>query len=413
MNRTAIGGWLLVLAVGCYLAFEDATWRVPMPGGVPAVPILALAAIVVAGGCLLAGRRIEPVLVLAALAIVASLLFDATFFEGVAFRDLGIYLNAGLHFRLGQPVYLEGLVTALPADPTAYPYLYPPPTLPFAALLSSLPVPIVTAAWEAGLLAASIAGLRLLGLRWRWCLVLLAWPPFAQGLYVGNVALPLFLLFAAGPWAGGGLLAGALLKPQGAIAGLWLIRERRWRAVLGGIAILAVLVLLTLPLTGVERWTEWLDGLRWFSQSQALVPRTFYGLALAEYVPGVVALGAALAVIALALLGRSRAGLARVGVATVVASPSLYAHGFTVALPALLELRAVLFWTAIAVTSVSGGPTWFAALGLVVAGWFVPAMRRPAPDSGSGGDELHPLGDAAGPWPGTQGPDAPARPAQG
>jgi hypothetical protein len=143
-----------------------------------------------------------------------------------------------------------------------------------------------------------------------------------------------------------------------------------------GVLILAALVLLTLPLTGLDRWTAWLDGLRWFSQSQPLVPRTFYGMAPAEYVPGAVALGAALVVIVLALLARGRTGLARVGVATVVGSPSLYAHGFTVALPALLELRAMVFWTAIALTSASGGPPWFAALGLVVASWFVPVLRR-------------------------------------
>lgn len=409
MNRTTIGGWLLVAAVCCYLALEDAPWRLPMPGGVPVVPILAVAVTFVAAAGLLVTRRLEPVTVLAALAIVASLLFDATFFAGTAFRDLGIYLKAGLHFRLDQPIYLSGLVTNLPGDPTAYPYLYPPPTLPFAAFLSLLPGPIVTIGWEVALLAASVAGLRLLGLGWGWSAVLLAWPPFAQGLYVGNVALPLFLLFVVGPWAGSGLLAGTLLKPQGAIAGLWLLRERRWRAMLVGVLILAGLVLLTLPLTGIDRWTAWLDGLRWFSRSQTLVPRTFYGLALAEYVPGAIAVGAALIVIALALLGRGRAGLARVGVATVVASPSLYAHGFTVALPALLELRATVFWTAIALTSVSGGPPWFAALGLVVASWFVPVLRRAAAGSGSGAeDELHPLGAAAGPW-----PDAPDEPDQG
>ena len=412
MNRTTIGGWLLVAAVCAYLAFEDAPWRVPMPAGVPIVPLLAVLVGLLAAASLLITGRLEPVTVLAALAIVAGLLFDATFFEGTAFRDLGIYLKAGLHFRLDQPIYLTGLVTALPADPTGYPYLYPPPTLPFAAFLSLLPGPVVTIGWEAALLSAALAGLRLLGLGWRWSLVLLAWPPFAQALYVGNVALPLFLLFVAGPWAGGGLLAGTLLKPQGAIAGLWLLRERRWRAVLNGVLVLAVLVLLTLPLAGLDRWSAWLDGLHWFSQSQPLVPRTFYGMAPAEYVPGGIALGAALVVIVLALLARGRTGLARIGVATVVASPSLYAHGFTVALPALLELRAMVFWTAIALTSVSGGPPWFAALGLVMASWFLPVLRRQGAGSATAASDreeaLHPLGVVAEPWPG-----APAELAQG
>jgi hypothetical protein len=399
MTRSTLAGWLLVAAVAGYLAVEDAPWRVPMPSGYPVVPILAIVVVLVSLASVAITGRLAPVVVLAALAVVASLLFDATFFDGVAFRDLGIYLRAGLHFRLGQPVYLNDLVTALPADPTTYPYLYPPPTLPFAALLSVLPAGLVMLAWEGGLLAAALAGLRLVGLGWRWSIVLLAWPPFAQGLYVGNVALPLFLLFAAGPWLGGGLLAGALLKPQGAIAGLWLLRERRWRAVATGLLVLVGLVLATVPLTGLAQWQAWLDGLAWFNRSQPLVPRTFYGLALAEYLPGLVALAAAGLVLVLALPGRGRSGLARLGVVTVVGSPSLYAHGFTVALPALLELRAMVFWTAIAVTSVSGGPTWFGALAIVVASWFLPVLRR---DGGSvrpsSEDELHPLAGSSAPW---------------
>jgi len=370
-----------------------------MPAGYPVVPILAVAVSLVSLASIAITGRLAPVVVLAAMAIVASLLFDATFFDGAVFRDLGIYLRAGLHFRLGQPVYLDGLLTALPADPTAYPYLSPPPTLPFAALLSTLPQPLVTLAWEAGLLIAALVGLRLIGLGWRWSVVLLAWPPFAQGLYVGNVALPVFLLFAAGPWLGGGLLAGALLKPQGAIAGLWLLRERRWRQAVYGVLILAGLVLLTAPLTGLAQWRAWLDGLDWFSRSQPLVPRTFYGLALAEYVPGLVALAAASLVLGLALPGRGRSGLARLGVVTVVGSPSLYAHGFSVALPALLELRAMAFWTAIALTSVSGGPTWFGALAIVVAGWFLPVLRRAGSSAPRSEDLLHPLAGRSGPWP--------------
>ncbi len=399
MSRPTIAGWLLVAAVAGYLAFEDGPWRVPMPGGYPLVPILAVVVVLVALAIRLVTGRLEPVAVLAAMAIVAALLFDATFFEGVAFRDLGLYLKAGLHFRLGQPVYLGGLVTTLPADPTSYPYLYPPPTLPVAAALSLLPGWLVAIAWEAGLLAAALAGLRLLGLGWGWSAVLLAWPPFAQGLYVGNVSILVFLLFAAGPWIGSGLLAGVLFKPQAAIAGLWLVRERRLRALAIGLLVLAGLVAVTLPLTGVDQWRAWLDGLAWFSRSQPFVPRTFYGLALAEYLPGAVALTAALVVLGLALLGRGRAGLARLGVASVVGSPSLYAHGFTLALPALLELRAAAFWTALALTSVSGGLTWFGALAIVVGAWFLPVLRRSAGSVPEAGDPLHPLAGRAGPWP--------------
>ena len=385
VSRSSAAGWISVALVAAYLAIEDGPWRVPMPGGLPLLPVWIVAVVVALGTLAWTGRRIDPPIVLATMAIAAAILFDATFFEGVAFRDLGIYLRAGASFRLGQPVYLDHLVTSLPPDPTTYPFLYPPPALPFAAVLSLLPQPLVTLAWEAALLGAAIAGLRLLGLDWRWTAAMLAWPPFAQGLYVGNVALPLFLLFVLGPWLGAGLVAGALLKPQAGLAGLWLVREGHWRQLGLGVAFVTGVVLLTAPVTGLDPWRAWLDGLAWFSRSQPFVPRTFYGFALGEYLPAIEAFGLGAMVTVLAVTARGRPGLARLGVATVVASPSLYAHGFTVALPALLELDAVPFWVAIALTSVSGGPAWFAALAIVVAGWFVPALRRPAPEPGDQG----------------------------
>ncbi|MGH2465348.1 MAG: hypothetical protein ACRDGI_07800, partial [Candidatus Limnocylindrales bacterium] len=100
MNRTrprasTVAGWLTVAGVGAYIAVEDAPWRVPMPAGLPLVPIWASSVVLLAVASLLLRRRLEPVVVLAAMALVAGLLFDATFFEGVAFRDLGIYLRAG------------------------------------------------------------------------------------------------------------------------------------------------------------------------------------------------------------------------------------------------------------------------------------------------------------------------------
>lgn len=411
MNRGTLAGWIVVAAAGCYIAIEDAAWHVPYPDGPPLLLLWVIAVGVAALTAIAVQRRLEPVVVLAAMAISASLLFDSTFIAGTAFRDLGIYLKAGLHFRLDQPIYLDRLVTGLPADPTAYPYLYPPPSLPFAAVLSLLPSAAVTVCWELGLLAAALAGLRLIGIGWRWSLALLAWPPMAQGLYVGNVALPLFLLFVVGPWIGSGLVVGPLLKLQSGIAGLWLIRERRWREIVVGGLILAGLIVATLPLTGPDRWWAWLDGLAWFARSQPLIPRTFYGLALAEYVPGLVALAAGLAITVLALVPRGRPGLARLGAASIVASPSLYAHGFLVALPALLELRGLAFWAAIALTSVPGGLTWFGAIAIVVAGWFVPSLRRTVARAGPFGDSedaLHPSGGSAEPWPG-----APAEPGQG
>ncbi len=85
----------------------------------------------------------------------------------------------------------------------------------------------------------------------------------------------------------------------------------------------------------------------------------------------------ALAAIGWAWLGRGLDGLARFGVATVVGSPSLFSHGFVVALPAFLELRPVGLWLAIGLTSVAPGLGWWLAIGLVVVASFATVLRRP------------------------------------
>ena len=89
-----------------------------------------------------------------------------------------------------------------------------------------------------------------------------------------------------------------------------------------------------------------------------------------------------------------RSQLSRLGVATVVASPSLFSHGWLVALPALIRLDTPWFWLALGLTACSPGLAWFVALGLVIASWAVPALRR-----GSGRDPWHPLDRASEPWP--------------
>ena len=99
------------------------------------------------------------------------------------------------------------------------------------------------------------------------------------------------------------------------------------------------------------------------------------GFGLGAYLPGMLPLALGLAAVVWAWLGRRLDGLARFGVATVVASPSLFTHGFLVALPALLGLRPVALWLALGITSVAPGLGWWLAIVLVVArlGDFRPA----------------------------------------
>jgi hypothetical protein len=390
-------GWLLAFGLATYILVAVADWRVPDAGGVPFGPLWAgLAAVGIVGARLLRGRW-EPLLALATCASVAMLLTDLTQFHGQVLRDLGIYLKAGEHFAAGAPAYLSQPMTTQPADLTNYPFVYPPPTLPVFMVLAALPRPLVDATWLAGSVAAALGGLRLLGSPWRWAVAALVWPPFFQGIYVGNVSILLFALFAAAPRLGGGLLLGTILKPYSVVASLWLVRERRFRALGVGFAAVAVVGLATLPFVGFGAWRDWLDGLRYYAQSGAVLPTRLIAMGLSAYVPWVVAAAASVAVVAWAWLGRGREGLARFGVATVVTSPSVFAHGFLLALPAFLGLRRPWLWVALGITSVAPGLGWWLAIFVVVGATFLPGLRRETGGRWSRPAGLAHLADAAGP----------------
>jgi hypothetical protein len=111
---------------------------------------------------------------------------------------------------------------------------------------------------------------------------------------------------------------------------------------------------------------------------------------------------AGIGLLGLALLVRGRALLARLGVVSVLISPSLYAHGFIVALPALLELRAEAVWAALAFMAAPLGPTWLIAPAIVLASWGLPGLRRGlgTTEVRPGDDWLQPLRPAPRPWPG-------------
>ena len=126
------------------------------------------------------------------------------------------------------------------------------------------------------------------------------------------------------------------------------------------------------------------------------LPTYLYGFGLPRYVSEPVWLAVVFVVVALALRAGGRKGLARLGLATVIASPSLFAHGFLVAIPAFLGLRSVWLWAALGITSVAPDLGWWAAVAAILASWYVPTLRRhPLTEK----DGLHPLGAVAEPWP--------------
>ena len=102
---------------------------------------------------------------------------------------------------------------------------------------------------------------------------------------------------------------------------------------------LLLLVLATLPLVGIDLWRDWLNGLSAYQESQQYL-NGLYGVGLGRYLPMWAFLAIAALTLVAALWVRGREGLARLGLASVVASPSLWSHGFVFGIPSFLRLRA-------------------------------------------------------------------------
>lgn len=392
--------WLLPIGLAAYVPWATWGWNFPDEHGIPFNWVWSgVAAATLLVWLIVCRRRraaLDPIVAAAIVAVTAMLVNDATLFWSQGLRDFELYVKAGERWLTGAPVYLGTPLAILPADPSNYPFLYPPVTLPLFGTLAQIPFPVAAALWLGASVAALLAALRWVGLSWRWILVVVAWPPIAQGLFVGNVAIPMFALFAAAPWRPALLAIPPLFKPYSAIASLWLLRREQWRsALVGGLVFLAG-CLATLPLVGVQLWVDWVGGLQAYQVSQELLPNNLYGYGLARYLPFLVFLALATAVTVLALRARGRREqLARLGVATVTGSPSLFAHGYLVALPAMLRLDTPWFWLALGITACAHGPAWFGAIAVIVWSWLDPRLRK-KPEL----DPLHPLGAAPAPWPG-------------
>lgn len=376
-------------------------------------------ALLVAGGALFVGsgfvlgarlRRLPgPLDVLIGVTLAAMVETDLYITSYWFDRDFHIFLRAGHEFLARRPVYTIEPLRAWATDPSLAPFVYPPVTLPLFAALASLRPVAAEAIWLGLGLAGSIAALRLFGIRWRWLAPLLLWPPFVQGLFVGNADVPVLVFFAAAPLAGSLLGLAPLVKLQLGLPGLWLVRERRWPELAKAVAIVMALVLATLPIVGLGLWHAWLDQIVAFARLTEQTP-PIQGIALQRYVGQLVAAVIALVALAVALLWRGRDGLASLGVASLAASPTLYPHGVALGLPALLRLRAEVLWAALAITSsLYFTQAWWLALAVGFVAPLLPALQH----ARSLDPEHHPLGRAALPWPSAPAAESPSKLAAG
>jgi hypothetical protein len=264
--------------------------------------------------------------------------------------DLEIPLRAATHWSTGAPVYPASAM--LVQHGPDLPYLYPPFLLPLLSPIAALPRDFVIDSWLVLCLLTAAWTCRRLGIPWIAVPCLLAWPPFGEGLVVGNAQILLFAAFVAvfyEPGVGApeqrslrpgrdlqnGVLAAAVgaLKFTQALPVLYLAR-RRFRAALLGVVVLGVVALATLPLTGLHIYGDWLVQL----QRAADPAWTIGGVSLTHRagIPDVlfVPVGAVLA-----LLVRGRDSVAWLGIALIVATPSAHGYTFLFLLPAMLTIR--------------------------------------------------------------------------
>ena len=398
LRWTRVGRFDLAIPVGIAIVAAGFADQLGRPvGGLPfaVVWIVATAAAVavvrVWSGLLPAGpSRPGPAFVaLVAWVVVGWLLFDVLLWQQTNhLYDFDVYLaSAGRWMSGGQP-YMTAPISAWPSSAAQDFFLYPPPLLPFFGLLSKLPNPAVAVAWIGFLVACAYASFRALGLRPIWSLLLLTFPPVMIGFESGNVASLTFLLFALAYRAGGSLVVDGLFKVQSVIPALWLVRTRRWRGLIFGLAAVAAIALVTLPIVGLDSWRAWFAALGYRADSQPAVISMF-GFSDARFLPGTVFVTLSVGVVAAALLFSGRRGLAALGLASIFASPSLWPHGFVFALPAVLMLESgTAVWIVLGAGAV-GPSMWL----LFYCGWVAVVATRRLPDA------LHPMAGTDGPWP--------------
>ncbi|MFL5675761.1 MAG: glycosyltransferase family 87 protein [Chloroflexota bacterium] len=254
----------------------------------------------------------------------------------------------------GEPYLAQSFVSGTGAD---LPFLYPPFTLPLFAVLSWLPRQPVLWASVALLLGAAVVTLRRLRIPWLWVPLVVAWPPFVEGIIHANLTILLFLAFVilfykatGSPWRAdprdvsrpnesvvevGGLatVIGAVKASQ---SHAWLfVLHYRWRAaVVGAIGVVA-LVLLTVPVIGTDAWFDWIAQL-----GRASDPTWAYGgFALTRFVPPLVGMAVAVVCVVAVWFVPKHDGGPWVGLLSTVGALSLHAFGLLFMIPAMLRIR--------------------------------------------------------------------------
>ena len=296
--------------------------------------------------------------------------------------DLLIPLKATERWLDGGVVYLPDAFT----DPGALPpFLYPPFVLPFVAPLTALPELALRWAWVLGTLAVGWWSFRWIGLGLIPATVGLVWIPMAEGVWTGNVSVVIFLAFVAALWHragdGGparprqldvpgetgpriGFLAASLaaLKPSQVHGWLAVLRRQPRSAVLGVVP-WVVVVLLTLPLTGIGPYFDWIGQVRLAADPQW----PMMGVSLLAYLPAI-AFGALVAgSLAVAWLLRGPDTGAWLGILMFLVTPNMHSFNGLFLVPAMLLIRREFALVAAMLMATYSAQGWWLGAAIVVA----------------------------------------------
>ena len=329
---------------------------------------------------------------LAALLVFIIAISLPAFLTWTAGVDLEIPLRAASRWSAGGQPYLASSFAETSGP--GLPYLYPPWLLPLLAPIAELPRTIVLAAWLAFEAAVAVWTCRRFSVPWPVVPLVLLWPPFLEGLVTGNVQVIQLAAFAAlffipgrswelqprlldGPSgcpgakphtvardALDGLLAAGVgaLKYTQLLALAWLLRPRPRAAILGGVALAAVAVVM-LPFTGIALYHDWLDQL-----GRAADPNWApAGAPLAYLVGRPLATAAAVAAVGAIFFVRGRDAGAWVGIALLVAAPSIHGYGMLFLLPTLLVLRRDMAITLAILIARYNPYTWWVSIAVAAA----------------------------------------------
>jgi hypothetical protein len=269
--------------------------------------------------------------------------------------DIEIPLRAADRWlAAGQPYLAAAFTTGSGAT---LPFLYPPVVLPLFAVLSWLPRTAVLWGAFAVMLVAAVMAARRLRIPWVWIPLALLWRPFFEGIVHANLTILTFLAFvilfyvrSGSPWRAdprdvsqpdeSPVEIGALATVIGVVkvsqphAWLFVLHYRRRAAVIGALAV-AVVVILTLPLTGTHLWFDWIDQLR-----RAGNPRwAAGGFAMSRFLPPLVALVVALACIVAVWFVPRRDAAPWVGILSTAGALSLHQFGLLFMIPGMLMIR--------------------------------------------------------------------------